>query len=56
MKECIGMILIFSAIGIGVICLFGDEFETKEKILGIIIFEIFICLITIGAYLSSLQY
>lgn len=53
MKECIGMILIFSAIAIGTICMFGDEFEIKEKILGIIVFEFFICLVTIGAYLIS---
>lgn len=54
MKECIGMLLIYSAIVIGGIALFGYDLELKEKLflcLGIFITELFLCLIVFGIYL-----
>lgn len=53
MKECIGLILIFSAIIIlGVFGLDTDA-DLKERVLAIIILEIFVCLVTFGAYLIA---
>lgn len=53
MSEVIGTILIFSAIIIGCMFMFGWEFSLKEKIQGIILFEIFMCLIVFGSYLLT---
>ena len=51
MKECIGLMMILSAIVFGGISIFADEFDLKEKILGVIVFEIFLALIVFGSYL-----
>lgn len=54
MKECIGLIFIFSAIIIGAISLFCFELTIKEKkILTIASFELFICLIVFRSYLLA---
>lgn len=53
MKECIGIIFIFSAIIIGAICLLCFELTIKEKILTIASFELFVCLIVFGSYLLA---
>lgn len=51
MKGAIGCFLLLTGIVFGCIALFGWEFELKEKIATFVCFEIFLALITAGAYL-----
>ena len=51
MVTVIGMFLIYSAVILFTICIFGLDMTFKEKLIFTIIAEIFIGLLTFGSYL-----
>lgn len=53
MNGLIGMWLMFSAVIIGCICLFGMDFTFKQKIWAMVHFEMFITALLAGAYFLS---
>lgn len=53
MREILGLFLIFTAILIGCLFLFGMDFDLKERVMFFLVFEAFIVLIMFGSYLIA---
>lgn len=53
MKEAIGLFLLFTAVMLGIVFLFGIELDLKEKAMIVISGEVFLALLICGVYLLS---
>ena len=53
MREALGLLFILSGVVFGTVMLLGFDFSIKEKIAGVFIFEVFLCLIVFGSYMLT---